>query len=145
MDRVFIEGLEVDTVIGAYDWERGIRQCLRILSLGLVRSGQMGELSVEAAPLDTLRAALLHLDIPEDSNLAGTFVTELPLPTGAVVSLVVRGGRTIDPDRNTRLRAGDRMLIVTTDPARDATERALQSVSRSGRLGDWIDRSPQSE
>ncbi|MGV8841679.1 MAG: dihydroneopterin aldolase [Pseudomonas sp.] len=35
MDRVFIEGLEVDTVIGAYDWERGIRQCLRVdLSLG---------------------------------------------------------------------------------------------------------------
>lgn len=30
MDRVFIEGLEVDTVIGAYDWERGIRQCLRL-------------------------------------------------------------------------------------------------------------------
>ncbi|MEM8119909.1 dihydroneopterin aldolase, partial [Morganella morganii] len=27
MDRVFIEGLEVDTVIGVYDWERGIRQC----------------------------------------------------------------------------------------------------------------------
>ncbi len=30
MDRVFIEGLEVDTVIGAYDWERDIRQCLRL-------------------------------------------------------------------------------------------------------------------
>ena len=30
MDRVFIEGLEVDTVIGAYDWERGIKQCLRL-------------------------------------------------------------------------------------------------------------------
>jgi dihydroneopterin aldolase len=28
LDRVFIEGLEVDTVIGAYDWERDIRQCL---------------------------------------------------------------------------------------------------------------------
>ncbi len=27
---MFIEGLEVDTVIGAYDWERGIRQCLRL-------------------------------------------------------------------------------------------------------------------
>ncbi|KFX70404.1 dihydroneopterin aldolase [Pseudomonas taeanensis MS-3] len=35
MDIVFIEGLEVDTVIGAYDWERTIRQCLRLdLSLG---------------------------------------------------------------------------------------------------------------
>ncbi|MFP6851466.1 MAG: dihydroneopterin aldolase [Pseudomonas sp.] len=30
MDIVFIEGLEVDTVIGAYDWERTIRQCLRL-------------------------------------------------------------------------------------------------------------------
>lgn len=28
MDMVFIEGLEVDTVIGVYDWERKIRQCL---------------------------------------------------------------------------------------------------------------------
>nr|WP_276583984.1 dihydroneopterin aldolase [Pseudomonas sp. RIT-PI-AD] len=27
---VFIEGLEVDTLIGAYDWERGIRQCLSL-------------------------------------------------------------------------------------------------------------------
>ncbi|MGI4838666.1 MAG: dihydroneopterin aldolase [Janthinobacterium lividum] len=27
---MFIEGLEVDTVIGAYDWERDIRQCLRL-------------------------------------------------------------------------------------------------------------------
>ncbi len=35
VDRVFIEGLEVDTVIGVYDWERGIRQCLRLdLTLG---------------------------------------------------------------------------------------------------------------
>ncbi|WP_263261147.1 dihydroneopterin aldolase [Pseudomonas sp. RIT-PI-S] len=35
MDTVFIEGLEVDTVIGAYDWERDIRQCLRLdFSLG---------------------------------------------------------------------------------------------------------------
>ncbi|QAX81484.1 dihydroneopterin aldolase [Candidatus Pseudomonas adelgestsugas] len=30
MDRLFIEGLEVDTVIGAYDWERSIKQCLRL-------------------------------------------------------------------------------------------------------------------
>ena len=35
MDTIFIEGLEVDTLIGAYDWERGIRQCLRLdLALG---------------------------------------------------------------------------------------------------------------
>lgn len=30
MDTVFIESLEVDTVIGAYDWERTIRQKLLV-------------------------------------------------------------------------------------------------------------------
>jgi dihydroneopterin aldolase len=30
MDKVFIEGLDVDAVIGAYDWERSIRQRLRL-------------------------------------------------------------------------------------------------------------------
>lgn len=35
MDIVFIEGLEVETLIGAYDWEREIRQCLTLdLRLG---------------------------------------------------------------------------------------------------------------
>lgn len=29
MDRVFIEGLEIETLIGIYDWERRIRQPLR--------------------------------------------------------------------------------------------------------------------
>lgn len=28
MDQVFVRGLEVETVIGVYDWERGIRQRL---------------------------------------------------------------------------------------------------------------------
>lgn len=30
MDTVFIEGLEVETLIGAYDWERQVRQCLQL-------------------------------------------------------------------------------------------------------------------
>ncbi|KPQ22910.1 MULTISPECIES: dihydroneopterin aldolase [unclassified Halomonas] len=30
MDRIFIEALEVDTVIGVYDWERTIQQSLRL-------------------------------------------------------------------------------------------------------------------
>ena len=30
MDRIFIEALEVDTIIGVYDWERTIHQSLRL-------------------------------------------------------------------------------------------------------------------
>jgi cell volume regulation protein A len=105
--------------------------------LGLVRTDQVGELSVEAAPLDTMRASLLDLDIPAGSNLAGTYISELPLPEGAVVSLVVRSGHSIAPDRHTRIKAGDRLLIVVTQSAQAATEQALRSVSRGGRLAGW--------
>jgi cell volume regulation protein A len=110
--------------------------------LGLVRVEQVGELTVEAAPLDTMHAALLDLDIPAGSRVAGTYVSELPLPQGVVVSLVVRGGHTLVPDRTTRIKVGDRLLIVSTLLAREATERALQSVSRSGRLAGWADSGP---
>ena len=51
MDIVFIDGLEVDTVIGVYDWERGIRQCLRL-------DLQLGWDIAPAAAGDDLAAAL---------------------------------------------------------------------------------------
>ncbi len=105
--------------------------------LGLVRPEQVGELTVEAAPLDTMHAALLDLDIPTGSRVAGTYVAELPLPPGAVVSLVVRSGHTLVPDRNTRIKIGDRLLIVSTLQARSEAEKVLQSVSRAGRLAGW--------
>jgi cell volume regulation protein A len=110
--------------------------------LGLVRIEQVGELTVEAAPLDTMHAALLDLDIPAGSRVAGTYVSELPLPAGAVVSLVIRSGHTLVPDRTTRIKTGDRLLIVSTLQARAATEQALQSVSRVGRLAGWSDTGP---
>jgi cell volume regulation protein A len=110
--------------------------------LGLVRTERVGELTVEAAPLDTMHAALLDLDIPVGSRVAGTYVSELPLPFGAVVSLVIRSGHTLVPDRTTRIKVGDRLLIVSTLQAREATEKALQSVSRVGRLAGWADAGP---
>jgi cell volume regulation protein A len=110
--------------------------------LGLVRAERVGELTVEAAPLDTMQAVLLDLDIPAGSRVAGTYISELPLPFGAVVSLVVRSGHTLVPDRTTRIKVGDRLLIVSTLQARAATERALQSVSRVGRLAGWTDTGP---
>lgn len=56
MDRVFIEGLEVDTVIGAYDWERNIRQCL-VLDL------QMAWDNRPAAAQDDLAQALDYASV----------------------------------------------------------------------------------
>jgi cell volume regulation protein A len=92
---------------------------------------------VEAAPLDELRAELLAVKIPSGSLLAGVWVSDLRLPDGAVVTLLVRNGRSSVPDEHTRLQVGDQFLVVTTTADRRATERRLRAVSRAGQLARW--------
>ena len=56
------------------------------------------------------------------------------LPQPAAISLVIREGATLVPDGETRLRAGDQIVVVTTPKEREATERRLRALSRQGRL-----------
>ncbi len=58
MDTVFIESLEVDTVIGAYDWERTIRQNLLV-------DVQMGWDNRPCAADDALHLALDYAAVSE--------------------------------------------------------------------------------
>ncbi len=97
------------------------------------------ELELESAPLDGMQAQVLGIEVPAGSGLVGTFVTEVGLPEGAVVSLIVRGGTAIAPDANTRVRAGDQVLIVTTEEARAATEQRIRAVVQRGRLARWLE------
>jgi cell volume regulation protein A len=98
------------------------------------------DVDVEAAPLERIAADLLQVRITDQSRLHGVEVGELRLPTGASVSLVVRGDASFTPERRTTLRHGDDILIVTPRKDRDATERRVQAVSRSGRLATWVAR-----
>ena len=61
MDTVFIESLEVDTVIGAYDWERTIRQNLLV-------DLQMGWDNRICAADDALHLALDYAAVSERIN-----------------------------------------------------------------------------
>jgi cell volume regulation protein A len=88
--------------------------------------------------LERIAADLLVVHITEQSRLHGVEVGELRLPTGTSVSLVVRGGTSFTPDRQTPLRHGDDLLVVTPRGDRDSTERRLQAVSRGGRLAGWV-------
>jgi cell volume regulation protein A len=96
------------------------------------------ELRVETAPLETMRADLLQAEIPPGSQLAGVYIDELRLPSGAVVTLVLRDGEGFVPTPQTRLRVGDSLLIVATAACRDVAERRLRAVSRRGRLARWL-------
>ncbi|HYN92597.1 MAG TPA: potassium/proton antiporter [Pilimelia sp.] len=106
--------------------------------LGVTAVGEATELLVETAPLEHMRADLLQLDVPAGSRLAGVHLDELRLPVGAAVTLVLRDGSGFVPGPDTRLRAGDSLLIVATAQARDEAERRLRAVSRRGRLARWL-------
>ncbi|WP_020521925.1 potassium/proton antiporter [Catelliglobosispora koreensis] len=106
--------------------------------LGVSAPNEPTEVRVEIAPLERMRADMLQLDIREGSQLAGVHLDELRLPVGAVVTMVLRDGSGFVPVRDTRLIAGDSLLIVATEDVRDETERRLRAVSRRGRLARWF-------
>ena len=97
-----------------------------------------GELTVDAAPLDEMNALIMDVAVPVGSRLAGEYVADLRLPRGAMITLVVREGESMVPSGTTRLRVGDRLLVVTTAAARSTAERRLRAVSRWGALAGWF-------
>ncbi|MDN3293040.1 potassium/proton antiporter [Streptomyces ficellus] len=108
----------------------------RALRLG--DSAGAADLGVESAPLERLGGHLLSVAIPEGSKMHGVEVAELRLPQGAAVTLVVRDGTSFVPAPTTVLRRGDELLVVATDPVRDAAERRLRAVGQGGKLAGWL-------
>jgi cell volume regulation protein A len=105
--------------------------------LGVIDDGSTREVTIDASPLDDHDASLLQFGVPEGSRLHGVAVFELRLPGDALVTLITRGGEIFVPSQDTVLRAGDQLLLVTSDAGRAATERRLLDVSRGGRLAGW--------
>ncbi|MEO9138442.1 MAG: potassium/proton antiporter [Jatrophihabitans sp.] len=95
-------------------------------------------IDVESAPLDVLDAELLTVTIHPGSRLDSVSILELRLPERSVITLIIREGNNIVPERSTRLRTGDEMLIVTSRKQREQTERRLRAVSRKGSLARWF-------
>ncbi|MFF7095202.1 potassium/proton antiporter [Streptomyces rubradiris] len=108
----------------------------RLLRLG--EQGEASDLGIESAPLERLRGHLLSVTIPEGSRMHGVEISELRLPPGAAVTLVVREEESFVPLPTTVLRRGDELLVVATDPVRDAAERRLRAVAHGGKLAGWL-------
>ncbi|MFE9256206.1 potassium/proton antiporter [Streptomyces sp. NPDC006879] len=109
----------------------------RKLKLGGPDAGTT-DLGIESAPLERLRGHLLSFSVPESSRMHGVEVSELRLPAGAAVTLVVRDGRSFVPLPSTVLRRRDELLVVSTDPVRDAAEARLRAVAHGGKLAGWL-------
>ncbi|WP_052390714.1 potassium/proton antiporter [Streptomyces sp. NRRL B-24484] len=108
----------------------------RALRIG---EGDLGQdLGIESAPLEKLHGHLLSVSLSAESRMSGVEVGELRLPKGAAVTLVVREGSSFVPERTTILRAGDELLVVTTEEVGEAAERRLRAVDRGGKLAGWL-------
>jgi cell volume regulation protein A len=68
----------------------------------------------------------------------GVYLSQLRLPKGAVISLIVRDGAPIDVLPTLRLERGDQLLVVAPEKLRGATERRLRAVNRGGALASWF-------
>lgn len=99
---------------------------------------EAADLGIESAPLERLRGHLLSVAIPEGSKMHGVEISELRLPAGAAVTLVVRESKSFVPLPTTILRRGDELLVVATDPVRDAAEQRLRAVGQGGKLAGWL-------
>jgi cell volume regulation protein A len=98
-----------------------------------------GELDVDVAPLDQVDAVVLSVDVEPHSNLVGIYVRELGLPVGATVALVLRADASVPVTDETRLREGDRVVLVCPQKLRERTEKRMQALARDGRLAGWSD------
>jgi cell volume regulation protein A len=107
--------------------------------LKVARRSEPRDLDLEAAPLERVAADLLQVTISPRSLMHGVEVGELRLPPGASVSMVIRKGETMVPERRTVLRHGDEILVVTPRRLREATEERLRQVSLRGRLAHWLE------
>ena len=106
--------------------------------LGLDDEDTTWDLRIESAPLESVHADLLQVEVGQSSRMHGTYVYELQLPATTALSLLVRDGHNIVPTPDTRLRRGDQLLIAVPYADRDVVGRRLRAVSRRGPLASWL-------
>ncbi|HSE72383.1 MAG TPA: cation:proton antiporter [Nocardioidaceae bacterium] len=74
--------------------------------LGVTEPDGTRDVVVESAPLDEIDASVISFTVPAGSRMAGVYVSELRLPGGSMVTLVVRDGETFVPEPATGPDAG---------------------------------------
>jgi potassium/hydrogen antiporter len=73
----------------------------------------------EALPLDGIDVDLVEVFVTEDLGLVGKRLRDAPLPPATLVAAVVRGHRVLIPQGDTRVLAGD-VLLLTAQRSGDA-------------------------
>ncbi len=96
------------------------------------------EVYFDSSPLDGIGASWIQFTVPVDGRLVGLWISDLRLPRGAVLSLLVRGHQVIEPDPEMRLRAKDKLLLAVEDGLLERVQSRLWLLNEYGPLARWI-------
>jgi cell volume regulation protein A len=69
-------------------------------------------MTLEINSLKHVQGEVVDYSIGEDSRAAGRLVRNLALPEGAVIAMIARGDQIVPPQGNTRILAGDHVILV---------------------------------
>ncbi len=90
--------------------------------LGLIHEPPAWAPVAEALPLDGIDIDLVELFVTADLDLAGRRLRDAPLPDATLVTALIRDNRILVPRGDTRVHAGD-VLLLTTQRDGDALTR----------------------
>ena len=82
--------------------------------------------------LDQGKSSISEVLLPNDFHFSGKKLTEIRLPDQSVIVTVERKGETIIPRGNTRIYAGDKLLIVAKNEALHAVKEKLRLTDQGG-------------
>ena len=81
---------------------------------------------VHLLTLHDVGAAFIEKQVPDDSPIIGSQMSEWNLPDQFLVALVIRDGQAIIPKGTTRLLAGDQVVAVTSEDNEDILDRLFR-------------------
>ena len=69
----------------------------------------------EMIPIEEGRIHIVEIRVPKDADAIGKCLWELNLPKEIIIGCVLRGDKSLIPRGDTRLMAGDNLLIIASD------------------------------
>lgn len=84
---------------------------------------------VDTLPLEGVDADLVEVAVTADLAIAGRRIRDVPLPHGALLTTIVRAGRTSVPTAATELLPGDLLLVTVSRRPRAADDVAAWAVT----------------
>ena len=90
-------------------------------------SRSSGDRVLSLALLKEARAEVMELLVPDRAPACGIALKDLALPEGAIIGSLVRDREVILPRGNTRIAAGDHVIIFTLETAKDDAARMFES------------------